>query len=394
MNYEPSQSYMDAIVTNDQAPYSGYASYEAVAYDGSLDYLAKGCRTVSITYCDWGGDEHTAGPNCTPSYMWTVRTIFCDTVDPSPALINNSNGGTGGNNGSSVPSTPPSDDEIVTTPTIDLGNWLIGALGVGNLNASSENLIIWNWIENNDQHGNELFSEVYEFYTENASVVNIDDIVTEAILILDANPSLTFEEALLEASIVIIDSSDAKKVDPAVELNYFDLTQGAKLIVYVQQPRENSSVLVGPNQVGHAFIGVEQGGIVRQIGYYPDKEVGPTGVGADFDVAIKTNYDYLYHVSISQNISSVQLTNIVNYSMNFPPTYNTNNYACADFAINIGNLGGMNLPSATVSSFLFTGRSPGVLGQEIRAMSSTPTTTMSNVRANSPTRQGGCIGSN
>lgn len=292
----------------------------------------------------------------------------------------------------------PNTDGIVTLPNIDLGNWFIETLGIGNLNASLEDQIIWNWIEDNYSsltlagHDN-LFFDVYNFYTENVSVVNIDDIVKEVILNLDADLNLTFEEALLEADVVIVEPGQPK-VDPAIELSCFDLTQGAKLTVYVQQPRENSSALVGPNQVGHAFIGIEQGGIVRQIGYYPDKEVGPTGVRADFDAAIKTNYDYLYHVSISQDISSEQLTNIVNYSINFHPTYNTNNYACADFAINIGNLGEMNLSSTTVSSFLFTGRSPGVLGQEIRAMSSTPTTTISTVRANSPTRQGGCIGSN
>ena len=70
-------------------------------------------------------------------------------------------------------------------------------------------------------------------------------------------------------------------------------------------------------------------------------------------------------ISSPKNITSCQLTSIVNYSINFPPTYNTNNYACADFGINIGNLGGMNLPSTTVSSLLFNGRSPAILGQEV-----------------------------
>lgn len=331
-----------------------------------------------------------------PCQSYTIVELNCKDGGSANASSSGSSPTTSGGGTSSNINSPPPNTDVVTLPNIDLGSWLIDALNVSNFD--TEGQIIWDWIENNYSlitlSGNDdIFLDVYEFYTDNMSVSNIDNIVKEVILNLDADPSLTFEEALLEANIIIVEPGQPK-VDPAVELSCFDLTQGAKLTVYVQQPKENSSALVGPNQVGHAFIGIEQGGIVRQIGYYPNKEVGPTGVGTDFEAAIKTNYDYLYHVSISQNISSEQLTNIVNYSINFPPTYNTNNYACADFAINIGNLGGMNLPSTTVSSFLFTGRSPGVLGQQIRAMSSTSTTTISTVRANSPTRQGGCIDSN
>ena len=211
--------------------------------------------------------------------------------------------------------------------------------------------------------------------------------------LMTADPDLELEEALFEIGIIIIDSDTAVKVNPAEELNCFDLTQEATLTVYVQQPWENSDNVIGPNQVGHAFIGIEQGGIVRQVGYYPDKDSSDVEIGNDYEAAIKTNYNYLYHVSISQNISSEQLTDIINYTIDFPSTYNTNNYACTDFAINIGNLGGMNLPSTETSSILsnaFAGRSPGLLGQEIRAINSTATTTISTTSANSPERQGEC----
>lgn len=197
------------------------------------------------------------------------------------------------------------------------------------------------------------------------------------------------EEELLRANIVVIDPGQPK-VDPVKELECFDLNQGARLIVYVQQPWEDSDAVVGANQVGHAFIGIEQGGIIRQVGYYPDKEVSITGVGDDYKAAIKTNYDYLYHVSISQNISKDQLTNIINYIINFPSTYNTNDYACTDFAIAIGNLGGMRLPSTTKKSLNFEGRSPGQLGQEIRALDSNATRTVTTKKSKSPSRKGNC----
>lgn len=226
---------------------------------------------------------------------------------------------------------------------------------------------------------------------------NCNESSTNAInTVIDAmtdDSDLELSEALFEVGIVIIDSDTAVKVNPAEELNCFNLTQEATLTVYVQQPWENSDAVIGPNSVGHAFIGIEQGGIVRQIGYYPDKDSADVEIGNDYEAAIKTNYNYLYHVSITQDISSGQLTDIVNYSIDFPSTYNTNNYACTDFAINIGNLGGMNLPSTETSSLLsnaFAGRSPGLLGQEIRAMNSSSTTTISTTSANSPESQGGC----
>ena len=252
---------------------------------------------------------------------------------------------------------------------------------------STLDINLQDWI--NDEENIEIREEIFDFLAEHEFDEEVQDIANEVIGILLADPSLIFDEALLETGFVIIDP-DTLKVDPAEELSCFDLTQEAKLTIYVQQPRENTDAVVGPNEVGHAFIGIEQGGIIRQIGYYPDKEVGFTGIGDDYDAAIKTNYDYLYHVSISQNVSNTQLTNIINYAINFPSTYNTNNYACTDFAIAIGNLGGMGLPSTTISHFIFTGRSPGKLGQEIRAMSSTSTTTITTNSDNSPVRQGGC----
>ena len=59
------------------------------------------------------------------------------------------------------------------------------------------------------------------------------------------------------------------------------------------------------------------------------------------------------------------------------------NWKDGDFGINIGNLGGMNLPSTTVSDLLFNGRSPGVLGQEVRARDSDDTITITKIRNNS-----------
>ncbi|MBW4362443.1 hypothetical protein [Flavobacterium taihuense] len=183
-----------------------------------------------------------------------------------------------------------------------------------------------------------------------------------------------------------------KKVDPKEELKCFNKTSGATLTIYVQQPNENSEDIIGANSVGHAFIGIEQNGIVRQLGFYPIQSSNSAlvAVGKTYDSEIRGNNNYLYHVSISKNINSSELNSIINYIENYPKTYNVNSYACTDFAINVGNIGGMSLKSTTVSSFTYSGRSPGKLGQEIRSMNSTSVLSINKSSNKSPQSKGNC----
>lgn len=183
-----------------------------------------------------------------------------------------------------------------------------------------------------------------------------------------------------------------EKVDPKEQVKCFDKTLGAKLTVYVQQPNENSNAIIGENSVGHAFIGIEQNGIVRQLGFYPTQSSNSAlvAVGTAYPSEIRGNYNYLYHVSISKNISPTELNSIINYIENYPKTYNVNSYACADFAIAVGIIGGIPLKSTTVSSLTFSGRSPGRLGQEIRSMNSTSSITVNKSSAKSPITKGDC----
>ncbi|HMR15473.1 MAG: hypothetical protein KDC97_06230 [Confluentibacter sp.] len=53
-------------------------------------------------------------------------------------------------------------------------------------------------------------------------------------------------------------------------------------------------------------------------------------------------------------------------------------------------MGGMGLPSTSVSSLTFKGRSPGQLGQEIRAMNSDGIKTINKIKNNSPNKEGTC----
>jgi hypothetical protein len=184
----------------------------------------------------------------------------------------------------------------------------------------------------------------------------------------------------------------SKKVDPKEELKCFDKTSTATLTIYVQQPNENTEDIMGANSVGHAFIGIEQNGIVRQLGFYPIQSSSSAlvAVGKTYDSEIRGNNDYLHHVSISKSINSTELNSIINYVENYPKTYNVNSYACTDFAIKVGTLGGIPLKSTTVSSFTYSGRSPGKLGQEIRSMNSTGVLTINKSSGKSPQSKGNC----
>ncbi|MEO1012166.1 MAG: hypothetical protein AAFX53_12720 [Bacteroidota bacterium] len=101
------------------------------------------------------------------------------------------------------------------------------------------------------------------------------------------------------------------------------------------------------------------------------------GLGKTFVSELRDNSGDLYHVSISKEVSPAQIKSIIDYVNKYPKQYNLNSYACADFGIKIGNLGGIPLKSTTVEYVLFRGvvefrgRTPAYLGQEIRTMKET-----------------------
>ena len=85
INYYPDANYLTELADNPQAVFQGDFNMEAIDYDGSLDFLNANrinCITVTNTYCNWGGTQHSAGENCTPAYMYTQSQNICwDTVE-------------------------------------------------------------------------------------------------------------------------------------------------------------------------------------------------------------------------------------------------------------------------------------------------------------------------
>ncbi len=199
------------------------------------------------------------------------------------------------------------------------------------------------------------------------------------------------------ASVTIVASGI--KVDPKQEVKCFTASQPATVTIYVSQPVPGTNELNGGTVgVGHTFVGIEQNGITRYVGYYPPPDAGRVGVavGKDYLGEIHDDSGHAYNVSISTSVDGTQLASIVNYiSTSVPATYNLNNYNCADFGIAISNLAGLNLPATTTSSgigplIIFKGRSPGQLGQDIMGSSFPSGVTVTNNAGNAPVKQGGC----
>lgn len=192
-----------------------------------------------------------------------------------------------------------------------------------------------------------------------------------------------------ETTIKIIASGP--KIDPKKENECFDMSQSAELTIYIQQGKEGTRELVGPNSVGHVFIGIKQNGIERYYGFYPETgaNTAMVAVGKDYSSELRDNSKELYHVSITKSVSATQLRSIISYTNTPPATYNVNSYACTDFGIAVGKLGGIDLPATKASSWTFEGRSPGNLGEDVRN-GNFPNTTKTTTKNYAPNKRGDC----
>lgn len=135
------------------------------------------------------------------------------------------------------------------------------------------------------------------------------------------------------------------------------------------QPIANSPVANDLTFVGHTFISITQGSHKKVIGFYPVSNYimpgNDTGQGV-----LGNDTNQPYNVRVTTSITPSQLLNIKNYIINHAnSTYNLNTYNCTDFAIEIGNLGGLPLPDSYGTWNGGGGSNPGALGQHIRNMS-------------------------
>ncbi|MGZ0016704.1 hypothetical protein [Yeosuana sp. AK3] len=186
----------------------------------------------------------------------------------------------------------------------------------------------------------------------------------------------------------ILEDNTPKINDISKELKCFDKTKTAKLTIYVEQAVEYSREVTA--RLGHTFIGIEQGGVIRNLGFYPDNG-GAANLISSQDSEIHDNSQSPYHVSITIPVSANQLNNIINYIENYPNRYDLNNFNCSDFGIEVAARGGLILPKTNGSfSMFFEGRNPGDLGEDMRKLLLPAVATRNINGGNAPVRAKDC----
>lgn len=235
---------------------------------------------------------------------------------------------------------------------------------------------ILNYLEDVDLNTQTIQSvqHILNILTTNSNVNNIDEL----------------NAYLAERNEVFYADSDTEKVNPKRETKCFDLNKPARITIYVEQPIKGSREITA--DIGHTFVGIEQDGIKRYLGFYPDSRYATLLKPQKSE--IHDNSGSEYHVSISTQVNPDQLKRIINDINNFPKTYDLNKYNCSDFGIQIGRKAGLNLPAkiGTYSQLFYTfkGRNPADLGEDIREMQDTNTITIDRQGGNAPQKSGGC----
>jgi hypothetical protein len=195
-----------------------------------------------------------------------------------------------------------------------------------------------------------------------------------------------------EATVILLAPSGDIITNIQDYLKCFSQNLGAKVTIFVDQPSPNSrSTWAGspfnPN-VGHTFISIEQGGITRVFGFYPSDGVDP------LDPAISSvlvdDSGHSFDVSIEIDVSSSQLTNIINGTIAYNGTYNLNTFNCTDFGILIASLAGVNLPDTNGSWPGGGGSNPGDLGEDIRILTPSSNSTSNTSGGTAQSNSGTC----
>lgn len=264
----------------------------------------------------------------------------------------------------------------VGVPNHPVGPGLGGAIGLSNLdrtiNALGARLNIaftseqeqWLRIDDNAQIIAD-FSHTFSLYNATEEYLqNIQDLFINLINEL-LNNNINANE------IPIADTPDLPINNINEFIECFDTSQPAKLTIYIDQPISNSNIVVSANSVGHAFIGISQGENNSTFGFYPNND-DTTPWNTDAPPVFGDDSTHAFDVSLTINITATQLNDIINLSTNFNDNYDLNDNNCTDFAIEIGNLGGLSIGNCNSNWILGSGSNPAKLGQTVRNMDNLP----------------------
>lgn len=227
---------------------------------------------------------------------------------------------------------------------------------------------------------NEILKNLIENYNEYKDINYLNQVIND--IKNDSN-----NNNLWNNNLVILDNLQTGISDINDYLSVFDLLQGALFTLYVDQPTVNSKDSwsgspLDPN-VGHTFISIKQGNKTRVLGFYPSGGVNPMTSPSTTKMFINDS-SHSFDVSISVNINSNQLSQIILSIKTAPNTYNLNTYNCTDFGMTIADKAGIKLPSAHGTWPGGSGDNPGQLGQNIRNLPNTTGVTVNELGGTAP----------
>lgn len=146
-----------------------------------------------------------------------------------------------------------------------------------------------------------------------------------------------------------------------------DLSQGAKITIYINEPKPDSGRPVRWLDVGHTFIGILQNGNHYVYGFYPAVPGIETLYKKKVSSVLGNDGNHKYSVSISNTISAEQLNEIIEISKKATDVdYSLSNFNCTDFAEKVAAISGIPLPDSYSSWGIGRGSNPGALGKDLK----------------------------
>lgn len=327
------------------------------------------CVEYQIWTCNYPG--HTETGTCNYGH-WESITVCSSSGGGGGNGGTGGTGGTGGSSGGSgsggTGSSSPSTN-VTLIPTATVTPTVEQAIHSFVLSLSPQQQLWWNNPANTD-----LVNQIKAFLAKKFPNITLEDFEFANQLVSDYMNNIINPIA---SNIPLINISLANQITDIIDyLKCFDPTQPAVFTLYVDQPTANSNTPWSGNplspDVGHTFISIKQGTIRRVLGFYPSSSVdlnNPSVTGV-----CENNSNHTFDVSLSLNITTTQLKNILSYiKFKSASTYNLNTANCTDFGMGAIKLAGIDIPSAYgtwgapgVGSG--AGDNPGQLGQNIRNM--------------------------
>ncbi|WP_298419516.1 hypothetical protein [uncultured Kordia sp.] len=356
----------------------------------------NGVQGATYQYTATSQCQHEIDPDTgeTECEVYSVLNIWCP---PGSSNGSSSTSTTSGTNTNSTPSNDPinnttnggsttptnsnnnnDENEIVTTPLLTPQQEINNCI---NLSLQESN-----WL--NLRENNAVALEINNYLQSEGCNETTQNIIHDALILLILDENLTFEKYFVQNMVFF--KAPTNPIQDIIEyLNCFDTSAPAELTIFSDQPvpgdREETWTWGG--DVGHAYIGITQGNITRILGLYPTENTTPLDPSAPFIYGNDENYNS--DISITKDISSSELTNILTEITTNTNNYNLNTNNCATFAIRMANIGGITLPSTESSWPGGEGNNPADLGEDIRE-SNIIETEVNPITRNAPQNNGNC----